>query len=140
MGQVGQGNRFGGLDGAGRDPAKNATGEEAMRDRRVSGIAFVCDDCGALLSVRPVGFGAFGGGGGEWFMVKNRVWQRGQRGGKCRFLCVGCLEHRIGRRLTADDFRRAAKVNFVGRKPAKLRRRMRGLKPAKRLVNTTFVP
>jgi hypothetical protein len=46
------------------------------------------------------------------------------------------LENRIGRKLKADDFRRSAKVNFVGQKSAKLRRRMRGLKPAKRLVET----
>jgi hypothetical protein len=29
-------------------------------------------------------------------------------------------------------------VNFVGRKSARLRRRMRGLRPAKRLVDTSF--
>jgi hypothetical protein len=68
------------------------------------------------------------------------VWRRGQRAGKCRFLCVECLEARIGRDLTAADFKRSAKVNFAGQKSAELRRRMRGLKPAKRLVDTTFEP
>jgi hypothetical protein len=75
---------------------------------------------------------------GDWFMVKDHVWRRGQRGGVCRFLCTGCLEHRLDRKLTSDDFRRSAKVNFVGQKPNKLRRRMQGLEPAKRLVTTTF--
>ena len=73
-------------------------------------------------------------------IVTVHVWRRSQRHGKCRFLCVGCLERRIGRKLSADDFRRSAKVNFEGQKSAKLRHRMRGLKPAKRLVNTTFTP
>jgi hypothetical protein len=73
-------------------------------------------------------------------MVKDAVWRRSQRDGKCRFLCVKCLEGRIGRKLSSGDFKRSAKVNFVGRKPAMLRRRMRNLKPAKRLVNTTFRP
>jgi hypothetical protein len=88
--------------------------------------------------MRGNGLMSFGSLDLEWFMVKNHIWQRGQRAGECRFLCVGCLEHRIGRKLIADDFRRSAKVNFVGFKSLKLRRRMRGLKPAKRLINTTF--
>jgi hypothetical protein len=70
-----------------------------------------------VLQIRPHGFGI--GWAGDWFMVKNSVWRRGQRAGKCRFLCVGCLEHRIGRKLSADDFRRSAKVNFDGEKSAK---------------------
>jgi hypothetical protein len=111
---------------------------------RISGEVFLCHDCDMVLAVRQAGLGAaLGLGGGwdnDWFMVKDRVWHRCQRAGKCRFLCVGCLEHRIGRKLLADDFSRSAKVNFVGQKSAKLRRRMRGLKPAKRLVNTTFTP
>jgi hypothetical protein len=87
-----------------------------------------------------VALGIGGGWDNDWFMVKDRIWRQGQREGACRFLCVGCLEHRIGRKLTADDFRRSAKVNFGPKQSAKLRQRMRGLKPAKRLVNTTFTP
>jgi hypothetical protein len=107
---------------------------------RISATVFRCQDCNTNLQIRPAGLDAALGGGwqGDWFMVKDRVWRRGQRAGKCRFLCVGCLENRIGRKLTTDDFRRSAKVNFVGQKSAKLRRRMRALKPAKRLVETTF--
>jgi hypothetical protein len=78
------------------------------------------------------------GWNGGFFMVKDSVWRHGQRAGKARFLCVGCLECRIGRKLSADDFKRSAKVNFDGPKTPKLSRRMRGLKPAKRLVVTTF--
>jgi hypothetical protein len=100
-----------------------------------TGTVFPCADCNTVLTIRD---GLFGGWTNEWFMLKDRVWQRSQRDRKCRFLCVGCLECRIGRKLSSDDFRRSAKVNFVGQKSARLRRRMRGLKPAKRLVNTTF--
>ena len=110
-------------------------------DERVSAVAIACADCDTTLTVRPIGFGAalFGdSANGDWYLVKDRVWQLGQRAGECRFLCTGCLEGRIGRKLTADDFKRSAKVNFFGRKPLKLRRRMRGLKPAKRLRETTF--
>ena len=89
-----------------------------------------CHDCRAILAVRSTGLSRALDGSGwdnDWFMVKDSVWRSSQRGGKCRFLCVGCLEHRIGRKLAADDFSRSAKVNFVGEKSAKLRRRMRGL-------------
>ena len=103
-----------------------------------SARAFLCADCEAVLAYR--GLLGFGGWDGSWFMVKDSVWRHGQRGGKCRFLCVECLERRIGRKLLSDDFRRNAKVNFAGQKSAKLRQRMRGLKPAKRLVETTFTP
>jgi hypothetical protein len=75
---------------------------------------------------------------GDWFMVKDCVWRASQRKGPCRFLCVKCLENRIGRKLTAADFKRSAKVNFVGKKSLRLRYRMQGLKPAKRLQETTF--
>jgi hypothetical protein len=107
-----------------------------MAWHRVSGRVFVCDDCNTVLATRS----GFGGRDFDWFMVKDKVWQHGQLDGACRFLCVGCLENRLGRKLKADDFRRSAKVNFVGQKSPKLRRRMRGLKPARRLVNTRFNP
>ena len=39
--------------------------------------------------------------GNEYFIVRDDVWPLASDGGK---LCVGCLESRIGRRLTPDDF------------------------------------
>ena len=108
---------------------------------RVCGDIFQCHDCELLLLIRPAGFMSFGSGWqSDWFMVKDSVWRQTQRDDPCRFLCVGCMEHRIGRKLSAADFRRTAKVNFTGEKSALLRRRMRGLKPAQRLVETTFTP
>ena len=110
---------------------------------RVHATVLQCQDCDAVLQVRPHGMSAACGASGwqgDWFMVKDKVWQLGQRAGECRFLCVGCLESRIGRKLLADDFRRSAKVNFHPKQSAKLRRRLRGLKPAKLLIETTFIP
>ena len=108
------------------------------RKHRISGTVITCADCNTLMAMRGDGICSFGALQPDWFMVKDSVWRRGQRDGECRFLCVACLESRIGRKLTADDFRRSAKVNFEAGKSVKLRRRLRGLKPAKRLVETTF--
>jgi hypothetical protein len=44
---------------------------------------------------------------GEWYAVRDDVWEQA-----CRreprpaweILCIGCLEERLGRRLTPDDF------------------------------------
>jgi hypothetical protein len=63
---------------------------------------------------RPTGIYAIFGGGweGEWFMVKDQVW-KAATGDVTRFLCVGCLEQRLGRKLKANDFSRSAKVNLA---------------------------
>src|SRR4051812_28149018 len=104
------------------------------------GSACVCDDCEAVLMIRPIGFLCSGGGwDGDWCMLKDHVWRSALSEGKCRFLCVKCIEKRIGRKLIAIDFRRSAEVNFLGAKSKLLRRRMRGLMPAKRLRRTVFV-
>lgn len=57
--------------------------------------SFVCDDCGA---------DAFN----EYYMVHDHLWpwpgtEPGAHNGP-GMLCIGCLEVRIGRKLTADDF------------------------------------
>jgi hypothetical protein len=99
-----------------------------------------CSDCKAVLMIRPAGSLAGSGFERDWFMAKDRVWRASQRGGACRFLCVRCLEERIERRLSPADFKRSARVNFVGRKSSLLRSRLRGLKPARRLIETTWTP
>jgi hypothetical protein len=100
--------------------------------------ACICDDCEQILMIR----GAFGSGHDrDWFYLKNRVWQSATRKSPHRrFLCVTCIERRLDRRLTAKDFRRNARVNFVGRKSRRLKLRMRGLEPAKQLIETRFTP
>jgi hypothetical protein len=74
-------------------------------------------------------------------MVKDRVWRAAiKEDGRVRYLCVGRLEARIGRRLTANDFKRSAIVNFRGNKSRRLRKRLEGCKPAKQLRHTRFTP
>lgn len=41
----------------------------------------------------------------EWYMVKNEIWAAATAERPANFLCVGCLERRIGRKLTPDDFK-----------------------------------
>jgi hypothetical protein len=52
---------------------------------------------------------------GEWYMVHDQIWQQAwgsleYTGPGQQVLCIGCLENRIGRKLTSADFT-AASVN-----------------------------
>lgn len=40
----------------------------------------------------------------EWFTVHDSVWEQTGLGPQDGVLCVGCLEKRIGRRLSVSDF------------------------------------
>ena len=92
--------------------------------------ACLCNDCDTLLMAR----GFMSGFDRDWCMLRDRVWRAAIRGSPYkRFLCIACTERRLDRRLTAKDFRRNARVNFVGRKSRRLKLRMRGLEPAKHL-------
>jgi len=45
------------------------------------------------------------GDGGEYYMVHDAIWYRVTYGQECEgMLCIGCLEGRLGRGLTAADF------------------------------------
>jgi hypothetical protein len=62
----------------------------------------ICNGCGMDTTPyddhhRPVP-------GWEWYHVRDEVWEAAQKHGPVRFLCVGCLEQRIGRRLVPGDF------------------------------------
>ena len=63
-----------------------------------------CDDC--LDNVTPYDDdGRPVEHGWEWYMVRPDVWDAAHRSGHApQFLCIGCLENRIGRRLTPEDF------------------------------------
>lgn len=63
-----------------------------------------CDDC--QKDVMPYdGEGRPVENGWEWYMVRSEVWEAAARHGNlARFLCIGCLETRIGRSLVANDF------------------------------------
>lgn len=68
------------------------------------GAPTTCDDCGD--DVTP--YDAYGRpeeGSWEWYMVQSEVWEAARREGELpSILCIGCLEDRIGRRLTPSDF------------------------------------
>jgi hypothetical protein len=55
-----------------------------------------CHDCGT--ETLPVDWGYRA----EWYMVKDEIWDAVGPGEG--FLCIGCMEGRMGRRLNADDF------------------------------------
>lgn len=41
----------------------------------------------------------------QWYMVLNKVWAEATRTRPVYILCIPCLEARLGRPLTPDDFR-----------------------------------
>ncbi len=67
---------------------------------------------------------------GEWYMVHDSVWRAAgmttTRDSGHGFLCIGCLEDRLGRALTKEDFT-SAPVNDVawGHKSSRLADRLR---------------
>jgi len=75
-----------------------------MSNRRKTRYRNPCLDCGesTYRDNQP----------SEWYMVHDDIWA--QSGAPTRdvmydhtqgyYLCIGCLEHRIGRQLTAADF------------------------------------
>lgn len=78
--------------------------------------SFYCMDCGNDISIWGIA---------EWFMVSNSVWER-SGAGKEDDLCVGCLEKRIGRKLTSYDFGGTGSfpVNSLFEQSPRLRDRM----------------
>src|SRR5271167_4139773 len=86
-------------------PQIQREGGMVKRPARICGTIYQCTDCEKNLAMFPTGLMG-SGWQGDWFMVKDSVWRRGQLKGKCRFLCVACLEQRISRKLSATDFRR----------------------------------
>ena len=60
-----------------------------------------CADCGApTVIVAPDDIDhIWAPGACEWYMVRDHLWPR-----DCEYLCVGCLEARLGRELRPADF------------------------------------
>ncbi len=52
-------------------------------------------------------------GSAEWYMVKSEVWQGAGMTSREGFLCIGCLEIRLGRFLHSGDFT-ISPVNSLG--------------------------
>jgi hypothetical protein len=59
----------------------------------------------------------------EYFIVHHDLWHQAVRR-RYGFLCVPCLEHRIGRRLTPADFLPCGANDLDWRKSDRLRERM----------------
>ncbi len=55
-----------------------------------------CRDCGVDTSL--------GTGIAHYYMVHDEVWQLAEQGTRVRFLCLDCLEARLGRQLRSTDF------------------------------------
>ena len=58
--------------------------------------SFLCLDCGS--NTAPGGDGL-----DEYYMIENEVWCSVNPSGE-GMLCVGCLEDRLGRKLSPEDF------------------------------------
>lgn len=53
----------------------------------------LCNDCNVNTSIHGIQ---------EYYMVQHELWE--SVAGNCEFLCIGCLEARLGRELTPEDF------------------------------------
>lgn len=61
----------------------------------------LCKDCGLDVAPQDEESGTW-----HWYMVHDHVWLQSGLGKDDGYLCVPCLEARIGRLLSADDFPR----------------------------------
>lgn len=84
--------------------ANNLNEELTYEALVAAGTPTTCDDC--VKEVTPYDeYGHPVEAGWEWYMVHSPVWEAASQGGKpASILCIGCLEARIGRRLTPEDF------------------------------------
>jgi len=62
---------------------------------------FVCMDCG--INTRIID---------EYYTLKDTIWYRANPRGD-GMLCIGCLECRLGRSITQDDFRLEVPINMM---------------------------
>lgn len=65
-------------------------------------LAATCDDCGADTAPCTKRRGCRHAGRWEYYMVEDDVWATA--GMPAGFLCIGCLEARLGRELRPVDF------------------------------------
>lgn len=67
------------------------------------GIGMFCADCG---------LDTYSSSLQEYYMVKDIVWNRAKLTSD-GFLCIGCLENRLGRKLNSKDFKRCRLNNYI---------------------------
>jgi len=75
--------------------------EAVVRER----LASRCLDCQTETVLTPRGKND------EWYMIHDHLWLQANPCGAGK-LCIGCLEERIGRRLTPIDFTDCSLNNF----------------------------
>jgi len=80
---------------------------------------FLCVDCGIDTSSKL--------GVSEYYMVHDSVWALAKLPEPDAMLCIGCLENRIGRKLTRADFNMDASINngIFGEQSRRLKNRLR---------------
>ncbi len=73
----------------------------------------ICDDCGMDTSPCTGRRGCRHIGRWERYMVRDSVWKAaGMKGMDAGFLCIGCLERRLGRQLRPRDFKPNVPINY----------------------------
>lgn len=72
-----------------------------------------CKDCGTDTTPCTNRAGCRHAGRWEWYMVLPAIWAAVGMTVHGGFLCIGCLEKRLGRQLRAADFT-VAPINMVG--------------------------
>ncbi|MBY3231831.1 hypothetical protein [Rhizobium laguerreae] len=96
----------------------NILGREVEPHEMAPLAAFMCVDCSA--NTHEIN---------EYYMVHDHVWEKeasmDKEGG---MLCIGCLENRIKRQLTAADFTDYP-INFVFLRSERLADRLQGKSP-----------
>ena len=75
-------------------------------------VGFDCADCGIDTSAAD-----------EYYMLHDRVWRKAAGKDIEAMLCIGCVETRLGRKLTPRDFTKCA-VNRDFAKSARLHARL----------------
>ena len=76
---------------------------DAPASHQADAPPFNCSDCSADLITL----------GESLYMLRDPVWQQATHSAPAHLLCVGCLEERLGRRLTPEDFNPAAPANLT---------------------------
>jgi hypothetical protein len=85
-----------------------------------------CDSCAAIPGFDCVDCGRNTGQIQEYYMVNDRLWDKTAGKDKDKMLCIGCLEKRLGRKLTPADFTDAPVNGGFMPQSARLRERLLG--------------
>lgn len=101
------------MRGRGVVPAFDDSGHEGTTAPEGADIGYPCKDCGVNTIPRE--------GNREYYEVKDEIWAaanapgigQSDNGTSGYFLCIGCLEYRLGYRLVKDDFKNVRPILLV---------------------------